>query len=477
MRRFLLIVIALITLTTAFAQEVIPLSYTIDPQKSLNIPIILRGPSSECQVVPLTLETTYLPEEEMINVIIRNKYEKPLRKQDQYTYLWFPPLNGFTINDLSLKNHFRRNYRSSVVVEPAMRKQLSESGYAGQSLLPAFECENGQIQNQRQTDIMLSLVPEKVLVIKIKIKDVNRPVILKLNNIIPVHSRFEYPIIFNKSYLQYITDNYSITLKVAESDCYGLNSEINRYKEWTASLKADYEQLLNYLIDNKMSSASNPEVVKRKLQLLGKYETARKGIKKTDCEELEQEYNNFRKYYNKVGEGIITADSLQRMVMELDALIDDISIARNTGNGRNCRKLKESAAKFNDVDFDENLYMEIPEMKNWAKQFLERRKLLNSFKCPGGNGGGSSTGNGGGSGSGHCSIDSEKIKGATMKINNLLNEYRIKKVKNEQAFYAIVKETDTYLKTFSDACKNNKKYQTVIKQYQDAKKAYQSAVK
>ena len=88
--------------------------------------------------------------------------------------------------------------------------------------------------------------------------------------------------------------------------------------------------------------------------------------------------------------------------------------------------------------------------------------------------GGGGTGGGGGS---HCNIDQERIKSATMKINNLLNEYRVKKVKNEQTFYSIVRETDSYLKEFSDACKNNKKYQTVIQQYQDAKRAYQNAVK
>ena len=62
-----------------------------------------------------------------------------------------------------------------------------------------------------------------------------------------------------------------------------------------------------------------------------------------------------------------------------------------------------------------------------------------------------------------------------MKINSLLNEYRVKKVKNEQKFYAVVKEADAYLKGFSDPC--TKKYQKVIQQYQDAKKVYQNVVK
>ena len=158
------------------------------------------------------------------------------------------------------------------------------------------------------------------------------------------------------------------------------------------------------------------------------------------------------------------------MITQMDALIDDISIARNTGNGRACRKFKENAAKFNSVVFDESLYIDFPELKSLAKRFIERRELLNNFKCPGEGGGG------GGSGS-QCHIDTEKIKAATMKINKLLNEYRLKKVKNEQTFYGVVKETDSYLKGIPDACKNSKKYQTIIQQYRDAKKAYQNAVK
>lgn len=474
MRRFLLIAFALLTLTAVSAQQVIPLSYTVEPDKAVIIPIILRGPTAECQTVPLSLETTYFPEEEVINIIVRTKYEKPLRKMSQYNYLWFPTtLGGFSINDLTLTNHFKKNYRSKVTIGEDMKGQLESSGYAGRMFLPAFECENGQIQNQRQSDLMLELVPEKVLVLKININDINRPVILKINNVIPIHTRFLYPVIFNRSYLQYISDNYSITLKVASSECFGLSKEIKRYQEWNASLKSDYEELLNYLIENKASS-NNQEAVKRKLQLLSKYETARKGLKKTECRDLEREFNTFRKYYSKIGEGVVTADSLQRMIAELDALIDDISIARNTGNGKTCRACKEKAAKFNDITIDMNMYADYPEMSSSVKRFLERRQMLNDIKCPGSAGGARPSKD---QPSGHCNIDTKRITDATKKINDLLNEYRLKKVKNEQQFYTVVREIDSYLKDFPDTCKNNRKYRTVIQQYQDAKRAYQNAVK
>lgn len=470
MRKLLLIIVSVFCLNAIYAQNDVVLSYSLEPKKTQLIPVILRGPSPDCQTIPLTFETTYLEDENVVNMVIRTKYEKPLLKREQYTHLWFPiATSGLSINKFSLDNHFKKNYRSKVAIGPAMQKQLFNFGYAGLSFLPAFQCENGEIQNQRQSDIMLSLVPEKVVVLKIKVLDDNNPVNLKISNVIPLKARFEFPMIFNKATLKYISNSYSISLKFPKSSCFGQQDQIDKYKQWNKSLNADYEQLLNFLIEKKDPSGNSKESVTRKLQVLSKYENARKGIKETNCDELMNEYNTFHKYYNKIGEGIVTADSFQRMITQMDALIDDISIARNTGNGRACRKFKENAAKFNDVVFDESLYSEFPELKSLAKRFIERRELLNNFKCPGESGGGGS--------GGQCHIDTEKIKAATMKINNLLNEYRLKKVKNEQTFYSVVKETDSYLKGISDACKNSKKYQTIIQQYRDAKNAYQNTVK
>lgn len=471
MKKYLLIFFSIFSLNAVFAQNDVVLSYAVEPEKTQYIPVILRGPSNDCQSVPLMLEATYDPQQDIINVVVRSRYERPMKKKDWLTHLWCPSsLNGKQFNDQMLRDHFKNNYRSKLDMTTDMKSQIKD-GFAPK---PAFECVNGLLLNEKESDVMMALSGDKVIVLKIRITNATVPTILKINNVIPIKAKYDFPQFFNKVALQYISNNFSISLRLPESNCFGQHDMISKYRQWNEELTKDYQKLLDYQIEKRDPSGSSKEVVLRKMELLGKYETARKGIVETDCGELEQEYATFHRYYNKIGEGIVTADSLQRMIAQMDALIDDISIAKNTGNGKACRKYKENAAKFNEVSFDENQYKEFPELKSLAKRFVDRRKMLNDLKCSGGSGTGGGTGGGGGS---HCNIDQERIKSATMKINNLLNEYRVKKVKNEQTFYSIVRETDSYLKEFSDACKNNKKYQTVIQQYQDAKRAYQNAVK
>ena len=398
---------------------------------------------------------------------MRSRYERPLKKKDRLTHLWCPSsMRGNQLNDQMLTDYFKKSYRSKLSMTADMKSQLSN----GFTPKPTFECVNGWLLNQTESDVMLNLAPDRVLVLKIKITNGSIPTILKINNVIPIKAKYDFPQFFNKVDLQYISNNFSISLRLPSSNCFGQHEMINKYRQWNESLTNDYQKLLDYKIEKRDPSGTSKDVVLKQLELLNKYETARKGIVESECEELTQEYTTFYRYYYKIGEGIVTADSFQRMITQMDALIDDISIARNTGNGRACRKFKENAAKFNSVVFDESLYIDFPELKSLAKRFIERRELLNNFKCPGEGGGG------GGSGS-QCHIDTERIKAATMKINKLLNEYRLKKVKNEQTFYGVVKETDSYLKGIPDACKNSKKYQTIIQQYRDAKKAYQNAVK
>ena len=469
MRKFLLIIVSVFCLNAICAQNDVVLSYSVEPEKTQHIPIILRGPSNDCQNVPLVLEATYDSQQDIITVVMRSRYERPLKKKDWLTHLWCPSsLSGNQFNDQMLTDYFKKSYRSKLSMTADMKSQLSN----GFTPKPTFECINGWLLNEKESDLMLNLAPDRVIVLKIKITNGNIPTILKINNMIPIKAKYDFPQFFNKVALQYIANNFSISLRLPSSNCFGQHEMISKYRQWNESLTNDYQKLLDYKIEKRDPSGTSKEVVLKQLELLNKYETARKGIVESECEELMQEYTTFYRYYYKIGEGIVTADSFQRMINQMDALIDDISIARNTGNGKACRKYKENAAKFNNVVFDENLYKDFPDMKSLAKRFVERCQLLNNFKCPGD--GGSGTGGGGG---GHCNIDSEKIKAATVKINNLLNEYRIKKVKNEQIFYGIVKETDAYLKDFPDACKKNKKYQTVIQQYQGAKKAYQNAVK
>lgn len=474
MKRFVLVLIAVFALLGAFAQKEIPLSYTLNPEKAVSFPLYLRGPSTACQPILLNFDATYFPDDDLINVTIHYKYEKPLLRKNQYTHLWFPmSINETTFGEFSFEDHFKRNFRSAVALNEPIRAQVRVS-QTGDLFQPAFQCIHGQLMNQKDLDVMVSLNEGKVIVLKIKVLDNNKPVILKLNNVVPLRARFNFPMIFNKSKLDYISNNYAITLRLPEGGCYGLTEVVSQYKRWNDELKTDYENLLNYLIDNRLSQTNKNEELRKRLQILSKYEPARKGLREVDCEELRREFTTFRTFYNKVADGVISADSIQHLINKLDELIDGMSIARNTGNGKTCKALKDQASQYTSLQLDESVYGEFPEMLGLVQRFNERVRMINSIKCPGGGSGG---GGGGGGNSGRCNIDPEKIKSATTKINDLLNAYRKNKTKNEQTFNSIVRETDNYLKGFSDACKNNKKYQTIIYQYQEAKKAYQNAVK
>lgn len=474
MKRLLLVLVAIFALSGAFAQKEVPLSYVLNPQTEIAFPVYLRGPASTCQPVKLELKAAYQPEYDMITVKIRPEYEKPMLKKEQYTHLWFPMSWGATqYNQLKFDEHFRSNYRSKVSLGGAIKDQITVN-QTTDTLKPAFQCLHGEFVNQKDLDVMLSLKENKTIVLKIKAQDNKQPVVLKINNVIPLRARFNFPMIFNKAFLQYISNSYTITLRLPEGGCYGLNETISQYKKWNDELKVDYQNLLDYLINNGTSQAERNAALRKRLEILSKYEPARKGITEVECEELLREYATFHEYYNKVAKGVISGDSIQKMIAQMDELIDNISIAKNKGDGKTCLKYKTEAQKFNEVGIDASVYEEFPDMKKLAKLFTSRLETLNTITCPN-SGRKVVTGDGGGGGG--CNIDVEKIKAATREINELLNKYRVSKNKNEQKYYSIVKETDAYLKTFSDACKKNKKYKTIIHQYQDAKQTYQNAVK
>lgn len=465
MKRLILVFVALFALSGVFAQNEIPLSYTLNPQNAISFPVYLRGPSPSCQPIHMTLEASYQHDDDLINVKVRYKYEKPLMKKDQYTHLWFPmSISECPYGDFSFEDHFKRNFRSKVALNEPIRAQVKVT-QTTDLFKPAFQCVHGQLLNQKDLDVMVSLNEGKVIVLKIKVLDNNKPVVLKINNVIPLRARFNFPMIFNKAYLDYISNSYAITLRLPEGGCYGLNETISQYKRWNDDLKSDYGDLLNYLIDNSSSMSDKKEALRKRLQILYKYDVARKGIRETDCEELLREFDIFRTFYNKVSEGVISADSIRRLITQTAELIDNISIAKNTGNTKVCLKYKKEAEVFSNVEIEESLYKDFPEMQRLVKKFEDNRSVLESLSCPVTPPPPS------------CNIDGERIISSTKKINNLLNEYRLKKVKKEQEFNNIVKETDSYLKKFPDACKNNKKYKTIITQYQDAKRAYQNAIK
>lgn len=463
MKKYILIFASLFCLNTVFSQKNIEISSSIEPEKTQYISVVLRGPSLDCPSVPLMLEVKYDAQTDIMNVVVRSHYEKPMKNKVELTHLWFPSsLSGTSFNEQMLREHFKQIYRSKLSLTSDMKSQLME----GFSPKPAFECKNGLILNLKESDVMMNLFDGKVVVLKIKVDNVKMPVVLKINSIITLTAKYDFPQFFNKVTLQYISDSYSISLGLPGSNCFGQRDLVSKFKNWNENLSKDYQHLLDLMIEKKDPAGTSKEVVMRKLELMNKYEPARKGVVETDCEELAKEYTTFYGFYNKIGEGLVTTDSLQRMISKMDELIDNITIAKNTGNISTCRKYKEIADQFNNVKIETNVYDSYPEMKKLAEKFVKTRNVLNDIRC-----GGITPP------SGSCTIDVNRIKKATKQINSLLNEYSLKNVKNEQTFNNIVKSTDAYLNEFSSSCKNSKKYKTVIQQYQGAKNAYNATVK
>lgn len=486
MKRFLTSVIAFFILSGALAQQNSSLSYKLDLRESITVPVILRGPTQSCQSVPLLLDVSYQPVEEIVKVEVRydngnnaNRI-KPVKmtsaeKKSQITYLLFPiSWNEVPYKNMGLKSYFKDNYSSKVVFEPPMREQIAYSE-STDIIRPAFQFLNGELLNSKNEDIMFSLSAGKKIVMEVKVSDLDKPVVLKINNVIPLRTKSEYSLQSNKFYLKYISNPLAITFNLPDDPCAKQYTLIEEYKEWNKKLNKDLGDM--YSFDPQRDKAA---IVRKKFQILNAYKEVRRGITATNCDNLQKEYSIFQKNYDKIGEGLITADSLQKIFDELDELYDNAFLASNNYDGKSCNRWKQAAEKFNALALDEEAYEDSPEEYDLVSMINERLFMINNLECRG---------------SSHpyvvtptptpprdtrntrCNVDTKKILKAADDINNLVTKYWKEKKKDDQAFSRIVHETDDYLNSLPESCKNNDKYKPAIDQYQKMKNLYLKRVK
>lgn len=486
MRRLLILIIALLALSGVFAQQNSSLSYKLDLQETITVPVILRGPSQSCQSVPLLLDVSYQPVEEIVRVEVRydngnnaNRI-KPVKmtsaeKKSQITHLLFPiSWDEVQYKNMELKSYFKVNYSSKVVFEPPIREQIAYSERTD-IISPAFQFLNGELLNSKKEDIMFSLLAGKKIVLEVKVSDLDEPVVMKINNVIPLRAKSEYSLQSNKFYLKYISNPLSITFNLPDDPCAKQYAFIVQYKEWNRKLNDDLGAM--YQLDPQRDKAA---ITRTKLQLLHKYEEVRKGIGTTNCDKLQKEFATFKNNYDNLDEGFVTSDSLRKMIEELDEIYNNASTASNYYDRKSCDKWKDSVKKFNNVELDEEAYRDFPGIRDSIEMFYDRIWLINNLECRG-------------SKTPYvvttpptpprdprntrCNVDTKRIHNAAENINDLINMYRNEKKKDDQTFSRIVREMDEYLKSLPESCKNDEKYKPAIDEYQGMKRLYRKHVK
>lgn len=478
MKRFLSLTIALFILSGVFAQQN-PLTYKLDMQVPITVPVVLNGPDPSCLSVPLSLNVIYHPVEELITVEVKYdndknaQYVKLPKKKDQITHLWFPlSWNDVQYKFMGYKRYFQDNFSSKVVLEPPMRGQIANSG-SSDLIRPAFQFINGELQNPMNEDIMLTVQGDRKIVMKVKVSDLDNSVVMKINNVIPLRAKSEFSMESNKFFLKYISNSYTITFNLPKDDCAKQYAYIEQYKQWNKEL--DTELGIMYRLDPQRDKT---EILQKKLQMYYKYMDVRKGINATNCEKLRQEFDAFRQKYDNMSESLITIDSLEKIFEELDELYDEANRENNYGHGKKCNELKQKAAKFNVLGLDESAYMDFSEAFDMVLMIKDRINVINGLPCRGG----------GGSSVvvetqthtprvSRCNVDIEKIRKATDEINTMVSKYRTEKKKDERAYTRIVKDADDYLQSLSESCKNDNKYKSFIEDYQKAKNLYEKRVK
>ena len=320
---------------------------------------------------------------------------------------------------------------------------------------------------------MLTVQGGRKIVMKVKVSDIDNPVVMKINNVIPFRAKSEFSMESNKFFLKYISNSCTITFNLPEDDCAKQYEYIEQYKQWNKEL----DSLLGAMF-NLDPQRDKTEILRKRLQMYYNYWDVRRNIRKTNCDKLQQEFDAFRQKYDKMSEGIITIDSLGSVLDELDDLYEDAYRENNFGHGKRCSELKKKAEKFNTLQLDKNAYTDFSEAYDMVELINDRIEGLNDLNCRGV----------GGPPVvvetqprtprvSQCNVNTAKITKATDDINNLVNKYRKEKIKDDQTYKRIVNEMDGYLQSLSESCKNDNKYKDVIDQYQKAKNLYIKRVK
>lgn len=436
--------------------------YLLNPQQSRDTNFTLKGPDEQCSEIPIRISAIYQQEDGIIEFTVF-----PLYTGITQTHLWFPLFFSGEdfINNISIDQYFRRRYDAKIKLNKSFKRQIEDVDKKTFHLDKAIQCVNGQFTDNWNSDIILSLSSNQPLKLHIKVLNENQPVTIKLQNIVPLKAKKDFTYSHNKIRLAYIAKEITISYLIPANDCFGLQDQITQYKQLTHNLKKNY-------LNINQTSQQNDEIEFLKLYL--KYRDASRKITETSCEELAHEYNEFSKYFQWVEDKIITPDSIDILVNEMTALVEELAIAVNTNNGKRCKQLLPLVRKYDNVNLNKNTYNDVSDPNVMAVHqkvldFLELKKTLNEFKSPGNSGYTAEN-----RPVSSCSVSIQKIVEANAKINNLFNEYLKKKTKNREQFSKIVQEADSELRNMSSSCKKNNK--TIIQQYADAKKAYQDLI-
>jgi hypothetical protein len=358
-----------------------------------------------------------------------------------------------------------------------MKNQIANSKN-GENLIfkPIFEVDNGELMNSI-TKNTLSLQGDE-FELKIKVLDLNTPVKLTINNVIPIRAEKEGSLQSNKLFLKYISNSSTIIFNIPEDKCARKYTLIKQYEDTNRVMRKELRNLLN------TKDAIDQEFIREQWQLIYKYEKTRERIDTTiECKELREQFNTFIKNYNEILDATpFTPDSLFRMIGELksiyDSLVDGSDIPFST-----CQELQDKAkAIIAGLELDEKVFNNLREAhaRDLVHQFNKLKATIDSFICikeidtiPG-----------------YIDFEEEPdllpppkprpntsrcdchvITDAMRKINGLWNENELGGKRRKARYDVIVRDTDKYLRTLSTSCQQGA-CKTAIYQYKKAQEEY-----
>ena len=481
MKRFIISVIALLTLSGVFAQQSVDLKL----QGTQKAQVVLRGPIPSYPVV-LSLDASYIREKECVVVVLKgdNINDGPRitasNMKDQITHLMFPfHWIGVPYHEVIFKSYFNDTYNSTIKLDPPMKNQIANSKNGGNLIFkPIFEVDNGELMNSI-TKNMLSLQGDE-FELKIKVLDLNTPVKLTINNVIPIRAEKEGSLQSNKLFLKYISDSSTVIFNIPEDKCARKYTLIKQYEDTNRVMRKELKNLLN------TKDTIDQEFIREQWQLIYRYEKTRERIDTTiECEELREQFNTFIKNYNEILDATpFTPDSLFKMIGELksiyDSLVDGSDIPFST-----CQELQDKAkAIIAGLELDEKVFNNLREAhaRDLVHQFNDLKAKIDSFICPKD------------TISGVSDLENEpdplplpdprpntsrcdcsSFHNAAEEINKLVNTYTKYKKKRTSRYNKIVGPADEALKSLSPLCKSKCKKQ--INDYKGAKDMYNDVVK
>lgn len=486
MKRFILSVIALFTFSGVFAQQSVDLKL----QGKQRVQVVLRGPIPSYPIV-LSLDASYIREKECVVVVLKgdNINDGPRitasNMKDQITHLMFPfHWIGVPYHEVIFKSYFNDTYNSTIKLDPPMKNQIANSKNGGNLIFkPIFEVDNGELMNSI-TKNMLSLQGDE-FELKIKVLDLNTPVKLTINNVIPIRAEKEGSLQSNKLFLKYISDSSTVIFNIPEDKCAKRYELIQQYLDTNNTMRNELLGLYDYAYSNPNDTS---EIIRKQWHLVFRHETTLEKIDTTiECKELRQQFRTFIENYNEMlNVTPFTPDSLSKMIEELRPIYDSLVYGGDISY-TSCQEQKEKAALIiAGLELDENAFNSLSEPHSYlVHQFNDLKATIDGFICP-------------------EEIDSFEepvaeepvsdsdplpkprpntsrcncrvITDAMTAINRLWNKNELGGKLRKARYDAIVRDTDDYLRTLSTSCQQSA-CKTAIDQYKKAQVEYKKHFK